>query len=243
MYHCGAKTKAIHCQNPNVSDVKIGPFIINYIAAMVRVSKSKRKIKTPEVLEEMLLADKVVFGDIAGLSTDSLNYTFEMITGKYTTDNAVWRTNPVNQSNKESNPEEIEKLKNEIKKYSRAKERLEDAYYFSDDGMSEKEYLEKKNKFDSMRVSAENKIKELTEASISSGIDEDSFIKSATSFLLAHKIYNESHIVYSDLAGVIEEETLKEFFNLILDYIVVVDRRIVKIVFSNGLSHQFIYRK
>ena len=243
MYHCGAKTKAIHCQNPNVSDVKIGPFIINYIAAMVRVSKSKRKIKTPEALEEMLLADKVVFGDIAGLSTDSLNYTFEMITGKYTTDNAVWRTNPVNQSNKESNPEEIEKLKNEIKKYSRAKERLEDAYYFSDDGMSEKEYLEKKNKFDSMRVSAENKIKELTEASISSGIDEDSFIKSATSFLLAHKIYNESHIVYSDLAGVIEEETLKEFFNLILDYIVVVDRRIVEIVFSNGLSHQFIYRK
>ena len=111
MYHCGAKTKAIHCQNPNVSDVKIGPFIINYIAAMVRVSKSKRKIKTPEALEEMLLADKVVFGDIAGLSTDSLNYTFEMITGKYTTDNAVWRTNPVNQSNKESNPEEIEKLK------------------------------------------------------------------------------------------------------------------------------------
>lgn len=243
MYHCGAKTKAIHCQNPNVSDVKIGPFIINYIAAMVRVSKSKRKIKTPEALEEMLLADKVVFGDIAGLSTDSLNYTFEMITGKYTTDNAVWRTNPVNQSNKELNPEEIEKLKNEIKKYSRAKERLEDAYYFSDDGMSEKEYLEKKNKFDSMRVSAENKIKELTEASISSGIDEDSFIKSATSFLLAHKIYNESHIVYSDLAGVIEEETLKEFFNLILDYIVVVDRRIVEIVFSNGLSHQFIYRK
>ena len=94
-----------------------------------------------------------------------------------------------------------------------------------------------------MRVSAENKIKELTEASISSGIDEDSFIKSATSFLLAHKIYNESHIVYSDLAGVIEEETLKDFFNLILDYIVVVDRRIVEIVFSNGLSHQFIYRK
>lgn len=61
--------------------------------------------------------------------------------------------------------------------------------------------------------------------------------------VLAHKIYNESHIVYSDLAGAIEEETLKEFFNLILDYIVVVDRRIVEIVFSNGLSHQFIYRK
>lgn len=242
LYYCGAKTRAIHCQNPNVSDVKIGPFVINYISAMVRVSNERRKVKTPEDLEEMLLSDKAVFADIMGLSSDSLNTTFELLTGKSATGGALWRADLVDQEDSAADPAEIENLKGQIRKYERAKERLEDAYYFSDDGMSEKEYLEKKNRFDSMRVSAENKLKELTETHIASGVDESSFMKSASAFLLTHKIRAGSHIVYSDLAGTVEEESIKEFFNLVLDHITVKDRRVTEIVFSNGLSHKFIYR-
>lgn len=242
LYYCGAKTRAIHCQNPNVSDVKIGPFVINYISAMVRVSNERRKIKSPEELEEMLLSDKAVFADIMGLSSDSLNTTFELLTGKSATGGALWRADLVDQEGAAADPAEIENLKGQIRKYERAKERLEDAYYFSDDGMSEKEYLEKKNRFDSMRVSAENKLKELTETHIASGVDESSFMKSASAFLLTHKIRAGSHIVYSDLAGMVEEESIKEFFNLVLDHITVKDRRVTEIVFSNGLSHKFIYR-
>lgn len=242
LYYCGAKTRAIHCQNLNVSDVKIGPFVINYISAMVRVSNERRKIKSPEGLEEMLLSDKAVFADIMGLSSDSLNSTFELLTGKSATGGALWRADLVDQEGAAADPAEIENLKDQIRKYERAKERLEDAYYFSDDGMSEKEYLEKKNRFDSMRVSAENKLKELTETHIASGVDESAFMKSASAFLLTHKIRAGSHIVYSDLAGMVEEESIKEFFNLVLDHITVKDRRVTEIVFANSLSHKFIYR-
>ena len=49
--------------------------------------------------------------------------------------------------------------------------------------------------------------------------------------------------MYSDLAGMIEEESIKEFFNLVLDHIIVKDRRIIEVVFANGLSHKFIYRE
>lgn len=242
LYYCGAKTRAIHCQNLNVSDVKIGPFVINYISAMVRLSNERRKIKFPEELEEMLLSDKAVFADIMGLSSDSLNTTFELLTGKSSAGGALWRADLVDQEGAAADPAEIESLKDQIRKYERAKERLEDAYYFSDDGMSEKEYLEKKNRFDSMRVSAENKLKELTETHIASGVDESAFMKSASAFLLTHKIRAGSHIVYSDLAGMVEEESIKEFFNLVLDHITVKDRRVTEIVFANGLSHEFIYR-
>lgn len=242
LYYCGAKTRAIHCQNLNVSDVKIGPFVINYISAMVRVSNERRKIKSPEELEEMLLFDKAVFADIMGLSSDSLNTTFELLTGKSATGGVLWRADLVDREGAAADPAEIENLKDQIRKYERAKERLEDAYYFSDDGMSEKEYLEKKNRFDSMRVSAENKLKELTETHIASGVDESAFMKSASAFLLTHKIRAGSHIVYSDLAGMVEEESIKEFFNLVLNHITVKDRRVTEIVFANGLSHKFIYR-
>ncbi len=242
MYYCGAKTRTIHCQNLNVSDVKIGPFVINYISAMVRISNERRKINSPEDLEEMLLSDKAVFGDIIGLSSDSLNSTYELLTGKSATGGALWRADLVDPESSTADPVEIERLKDQIQKYSRAKERLEDAYYFSDDGMSEKEYLEKKNRFDAMRVDAENKLKELTETHIASGVDDSAFMKSASAFLLTHKIRAGSHIVYSDLAGMVEEESIKEFFNLVLDHIVVKDRRVTEIVFANGLSHKFIYR-
>lgn len=243
IYYCGAKTKAIHCRNLNVSDVKIGPFMINYISAMVRVSNERRKIKSPEDLEAMLLSDKAVFGEIAGLSSNSLNSTYELLTGKSAASGALWRADLVDQDGTADGSVEIEELKNQIQKYERAKERLEDAYYFSDDSMSEKEYLEKKNRFDSERVAAENKLKTLTETHLATGVDESSFIKSASAFLLTHKIRAGSHIVYSDLAGTIEEESIKEFFNLVLDHIVVKDRRVTEIVFANGLSHKFIYRE
>lgn len=243
IYYCGAKTKAIHCRNLNVSDVKIGPFMINYISAMVRVSNERRKIKFPEDLEAMLLSDKSVFGEIAGLSSNSLNSTYELLTSKSAASGALWHANLVDQGGISDDSAEIEELRNQIRKYERAKERLEDAYYFSDDSMSEKEYLEKKNRFDSERVAAENKLKKLTETHLATGVDESSFIKSASAFLLTHKIRAGSHIVYSDLAGMIEEESIKEFFNLILDHIVVKDRRIIEVVFANGLSHKFIYRE
>ena len=243
IYYCGSKTKAIHCKNLNVSDVKIGPFMINYISAMVRVSNERRKIKSPEDLESMLLSDKAVFGEIAGLSSDSLNSTYELLTGKSVTSGALWHADLVDQGGTADASAEIAELKNQIQKYERAKERLEDAYYFSDDSMSEKEYLEKKNRFDSGRVAAENKLKKLTETHIAAGVDESSFIKSASAFLLTHKIRAGSHIVYSDLAGMIEEESIKEFFNLVLDHIIVKDRRIIEVVFANGLSHKFIYRE
>ena len=243
IYYCGAKTKAIHCRNLNVSDVKIGPFMINYISAMVRVSNERRKIKFPEDLEAMLLSDKSVFGEIAGLSSNSLNSTYELLTGKSAASGALWHANLVDQGGISDDSAEIEELRNQIRKCERAKERLEDAYYFSDDSMSEKEYLEKKNRFDSERVAAENKLKKLTETHLATGVDESSFIKSASAFLLTHKIRAGSHIVYSDLAGMIEEESIKEFFNLVLDHIIVKDRRIIEVVFANGLSHKFIYRE
>lgn len=241
-YYCGAKTRAIHCQNLNVSDVKLGPFVINYLAAMVRVSRNRKKIKTSEDLEKELFADKFVFKSVAGLTSDSLNSTFEFLIGVAPARNSSLHLVSISRQNASSNPAEMNDLKKQLQKIERAKARLDDAYYFSDDGMSEKEYLEKKSKFDSMRVDAENKIKALTEASISSTVDDSEFIKSASAFLLNHKINIGEHINYSELAGTIEEEIIKKFFNLVLDHIVVKDRHVIEIVFSNGLSHKFLYK-
>ena len=209
---------------------------------MVRVTAERRKIHTPAALESILLSDPI-FANIAGIESKGLNDTFTLLTGISVSGSTLWRADLINQSDTAASQEEIAALKKQIQKYNRAKERLEDAYYFSDDAMSEKEYLEKKNKFDAARVAAENKLKELTEVQISSHVDDTGFMKSASSFLLAHQIHAGAHIEYREFAATIEEETLKEFLNIVLDHISVKDRRVVEIVFSNGLSHRFIYRE
>ena len=243
LYGCSSKVRKIQCPAPGISDVKLGPFVINYISAMVRVSNERRKIKTVENLEAILLSDKVVFSEVAGLTSDSLNSTFELLTGQSAASGALWHADLVDGDNVGVNPEEVEELKSQIRKYERAKERLEDAYYFSDDGMNEKEYLEKKNKFDTMRVAAENKLKTLTETHIGAGVDDSAFMKSASGFLLTHKIRAGAHIEYSDFISAIDEEVLKEFFNVVINRIVVKNRRITEITFSNGLTHKLIYRE
>lgn len=242
MYGCTSRFRKIHCPAPNVSEVQIGPFVINYISAMVYATKERFKIHSPAALESMLLSDPI-FSNIAGIESQGLNETFALLTGVSVSGSALWRTDPVKQSDTAANPEDIAALKRQIQKYNRAKERLEDAYYFSDDAMSEKEYLEKKNKFDAARVAAENKLKELTEVQIASHVDDSGFMKSASAFLLAHQLHAGVHIEYRDFAVTVEEESLKEFMNLVLDHISVKDRRVVEIVFSNGLSHRFIYRE
>ena len=243
IYHCSAKDRTIDCDAVNVSEVTLCPFLINYISAMVRLSKMRSKIKSKEEIEPILLSDSSVFADVLGLTEDSLNSTYELLTGQIGTSNALWNASTVSEDSFSENKEEIEKLKADIKKYERAKMRLDDAYYFSEDGMSEKEYIERKNKFDSMRVEAENKLKSLTASRINASVDETEFVKSASAFLISHDIRSGEHIVYSDLAGIVEDESLKEFFNIVLDHITVKDRRITEIVFANGLTHKFIYKE
>lgn len=108
--------------------------------------------------------------------------------------------------------------------------------------MSEKEYLETKTGLETDRVAAENRLKELSEVAFFTDAGELSFIKSASSFLLAHRIQSGEHILYSDFAPVVGNETIKEFLNMVIDRVVIRDARPAEIIFKNGLTHVFLYR-
>lgn len=60
-------------------------------------------------------------------------------------------------------------------------------------------------------------------------------------FLLMHKINSGEFVDYKELAT-LDEESLKQFMNSVIDHIVVRERKIVEIVFTNGLSHTLLYK-
>lgn len=237
-YACGKKSRKGTCDNQNVSDVVIAPIIINYIAAMVDITKHKRHIKTTKELEQMILK-RISFSDIAGIAEDSLKDTLDLLYGKNGTQ--LWSANTVSQEDKSENKQKLTELQAKLEKTERAIERLKKAFLFDDDGIDEKEFLEMKSKLEIDRVKIENEIKGMETESISVNVNQVEFIKTASQYLLMHEMNKDEIINYKELA-IADEDSIKNLFNSVLDHITVIDKHITEIVFKNGLTHKLLYK-
>lgn len=238
-YACTGKYQKKHCDNLNVSDVKIGPFMINYIAAMVDAARNRKFIKDVESLEQVLLSH-ISFSDVAGIATDSLQETLDLISGYNVSKGSIWSAKTLSEEQQVNADSKQSELNEKLQKVNRAMERLKKAYLFSDDGIDEKEFLEMKSSLEADRVKIENEIKGLS-VPIATNVDQVAFIKSASEFLLMHKMNSGEFVDYKELAT-LDEESLKQFMNSVIDHIVVRERKIIEIVFVNGLSHTLLYK-
>lgn len=237
-YACGKRSRKGTCDNQNVSDVIIAPIMINYIAAMVDITKHKRHIKTTKELERMILK-RINFSDIVGISEDSLKDTLDLLYGKNGTQ--LWSANTVSQEDKSENKQKLTELQVKLEKTERAIERLKKAFLFDDDGLDEKEFLEMKSALEIDRVKIENEIKGMETESISVNVNQVEFIKTASQYLLMHELNKDEIINYKELA-IADEDSIKTLFNSVLDHITVIDKHITEIVFKNGLTHKLLYK-
>nr|WP_278415060.1 recombinase family protein [Mediterraneibacter faecis] len=237
-YACGKKSRKGTCDNQNISDVIIAPIMINYIAAMVDVSKHKKQIKTTKELEQVILK-RISFSDVAGISEDSLQATLDLLYGK--TGTQLWSANTVSQEDKSENKQKLTELQVKLEKTERAIERLKKAFLFDDDGIDEKEFLEMKSALEIDRVKIENEIKGMETESISVNVNQVEFIKTASQYLLMHELNKDENINYKELA-ITDEDSIKTLFNSVLDHITVIDKHITEIVFKNGLTHKLLYK-
>lgn len=238
LYRCGDRFRKKSCDAVGCSDVVLGPFIFNYIRAMVQASAKRYKIKSPEELEHILLSD-TIFSDVAGIISEDSEKTFRLFSGA--SGSVSYSPEPLPAPSSSSG--RAEELKQIIVKTERAMERLKKAYLFADDAMGEKEYLETKLSLETSKIEAENELKALVESRFTSSMSELSFIRSASSFLLAHEIKTQDHIVYNEFAAAVDDEILREFLSMVIDQIVITDGRPAEITFKNGLRHRFLYRE
>ena len=237
MYICSRRYRKRACDERPISDVVIGPFVINYISAISRAAADPLRFRSASDLEEFLLAAPE-FSNVVGIESKGLEETYRLLTAG---SSGSWSAVPVEGSGSADQKKEDE-LKARIQKCERALERLKKAYLFSDDSMSEKEFLELRAEIEQERVAASNELQDLRTSEFTTITDEAAFFKSASGFLLAHHLNNDDHIIYSDLAPVVDPEVLRDFFRSVISRIYVHDVRVEKIVFRNGITHTFLYR-
>lgn len=236
-YICSRRYRKIHCNAQMASDVVLGPFVINYIAAIARAADDPGRFETAAELEKYLL-DGPAFSDVAGIASKGLNEMFLLLTFRLS---AEWAAAAVESNGPEGKPKEAE-LQAQIDRCARAMERLNRAYLFSDGAMSEKEFLELRSNIEQERVDATNKLKEMRVSALTEISDETAFFRSASGFLLSLNVNGADFIQYDQLAPLVEPEVLQGFFRSVISRIYVEGGKVMKIVFRNGIEHEFLYR-
>jgi len=236
LYVCTSRRTYRACDAPGVSDVTIGPFVFNYIANIVRATKSRAKISGPDDLERILLSGPE-FKDIKYINRDDLDIIVQAIRGSVK-GGATFVPSP---PGSEKDAPEIEGLRAEADKLSRALDRLKKAFLFDDSGIPESEYLSTRSDLQERLTAVNNKIADALTGDSYSEAAELSFVNSASSFLLSYRLQSGDHIDYSDFASTVDKQVLKDFVSLVIDRIILKDSKIQEIVFKNGLRNRFIY--
>lgn len=236
LYVCTSRRTYRACDAPGVSDVTIGPFVFNYIANIVRATKSRAKISGPDDLERILLSGPE-FEDIKYINRDDLDIIVQAIRGSAKC-GATFVPSP---PGSEKDAPEIEGLRAEADKLSRALDRLKKAFLFDDSGIPESEYLSTRSDLQERLTAVNNKIADALTGDSYSEAAELSFVNSASSFLLSYRLQSGDHIDYSDFASTVDKQVLKDFVSLVIDRIILKDSKIQEIVFKNGLRNRFIY--
>lgn len=238
IYQCSHKRQYNDCPNKIVSDVKLGPFVLNYIANIIRAQRTFGKTTSIKTLEKKLLRGDI-FSKVEHIEQSGLQKLYNMFQQEldanyqYEPDNIV----ELPQS------QELDLLMNEKKKYSRALERLKTLYLYADTNLSEKEYLLEQKKLTDAIANVDSRLQEVTGHSPDYyTISNEEFINKASTFIIAQQLLNKRYISYEKLVLKIDAKIIKEFINKTCQNFCIKDGKIISICFKNGIEHKFLYQ-
>lgn len=239
IYLCPSKRKHVSAGCHDTTDSIVGEFVLNFVMNMLNAQRNFQLVRTAADLQRLLLYGKV-FDEVNHLDPDSLNDMFTVLSSNLPQNIKAGMKKKMRKP--ASNPE-VTKLTKEKQRLERAMERLKRLYMYSDDSMTEQEYITEKNRIAEAYNEADARIVEITNYDrMERSISDEDFVRQATAFILSKKLSGSSYINYRKLAVITDPLMLKEFFNSILDSITLnADGKIGSIVFKNGLRHQFIY--
>ncbi len=223
----------------SIGEVKLGPFVINYVSNMIRAeSIGKNKNLSTDDLREIILKGDL-FKDI-DIKEEDLKDTLDIINCddgeevffEYEEDKNI----PDLNNNKDYKALELQKNKVE-----KGIERLKRLYLIGEE--TEEDYLNTRNELIKKLNKIQLKIERIEQAYYKNTPGHDlNFIKEATFYLINYHLSNDEFVDYNFLITIIDKTLLCDLVQTIIKKIYMRDdKKIDKIVFANGLEHNFIY--
>lgn len=239
-YCCPHRRKTHECDNPTVSDTMVGEFVLNYIVNMLNAKISFSSIHSPAELETNLLYGNT-FSDVEHVDLNGLNEFYNLLS-RYGSDSSYVFTRKAPKKTRAAVDPELEALRKDKEKQERALRRLQDLYLYSEDAMSEKDFITRKAEIVS-KIESINAALGMAVSSADSYLSDEDFIRQASHLLISKKLSDRQYVYFKGLAKSVSPEILKEYMASILDSVYITDSHVTAIVFKNGLTHRFTYRK
>ena len=108
--------------------------------------------------------------------------------------------------------------------------------------MSEKDFIIRKSEISDHLKSINAQLGLITQDPDALLSDEE-FIKQASHLLIQKELKDKKYIYYKNLATSVDPEILRTYMKTILDSVYLTDSHVSAIVFKNGLTQKFIYKK
>ena len=236
MYMCSRRRRFNDCENKYVSDATLGPFVFNLIANLVKVSRSFGKTTSIETLEKKLLRGEAL-SDVSSIGQEGLEALYMHLRSGF----AESILNPPASEN-ENVMEQHSVLVSEKIRAERALNRLQALYLYSEDSMSEKDYLIKKKKLSDSLENVKAQLNELENRTSASSLSDDEFVEKATYFIITQRLLDKRSVNFESFIKAADAKTVKNFINFIIQNFCILNGKIRSIEFKNGLKLEFYYK-
>ena len=240
IYTCSRKRVSNDCPNKYVSDISVGPFVLNFIANMIRARKSFGVSTSIETLQKKLLRGDA-FKDVIGIGQSGLRELYQHFKGTQDQEQN-FMADPGSTATTEQ--EEREVLLSEKRRKERAINRLKALYLYSEDedAISETDYIvERKRLIDSLET-IDARLAEIDKAlSEQATLSDEEFIAKASYFIMAQQLSDKRYIDYERFVRKVDPQIVKNFVNLVCSNFCIKNGQVVSIRFKNGIELQFFY--
>lgn len=237
IYLCSRHRRFNDCLNKYVSDITVGPFVLNYVANIIKAQNNFGVTTSIDTFEKKLLRGEL-FRTVTGIERAGLQEMYDMLrSGKFKDDVYDARIQVDEKTSSERDLLIAEKHKKE-----RALARLKSLYLYADADMPETEYLVERNNLLNGLQQIEARLAELeADASTMSSITDADFMAKASYFILSQQLLTKRYVNFDTLIRQLDPKIIKDFINSIIKKIVIQDGKVASIFFKNGIEHKFLY--
>lgn len=239
IYACGSRRrKGTSCTNKFISDVVLGPFILNYVSNIIRASKTSTESTPTDVLERKLLRGPV-FGNVERINGEALQ---QLLMSFSEAGDAVEYRPQYAFTSYSGEGRGMDNLRARKRKLETALSRLNALYLYDDEAMPEKDFILERSKIEKQLAETDKSIGEMAATGLSSSESSSDFLKKASYYIMANKLVEDSFIDYENFIRIVDPSVIRDFLLNIIDHIEADDGRVASITFKNGITHRFQYK-
>lgn len=240
LYLCSRRRRFSDCDNSSVSDAYLAPFVLNYIANMIKVQNSFTKSTSIDTLESKLLRGEALSG-VTGIEEQGLKDLYDLLRSKF--DGIAYKSLTVSEDTKKPVSDEKDLLLSDKRKSERALQRLQQLYLFEDDdkAITDREFVIQKKSIEDKLGQINKRLAEIEKSEAKENISDEEFLKQASYFIMVNQLNDRRYINYSKFVQSMDKKIVRDFVQSVISKIVVFDSKIVSIRFLNGIEHKFLY--